>query len=205
MTEVRTRARAAVAARDMAEDADARPRVAAREATADFDRNGNPIFRDRDGNVLSRKNKGPRNEFDFSPAEVPEGYEYQWIRHTVYGDPSDSELFEMQENGWRPVPHERHATRFALTELHGKGCILRKGQLLVERPLTLSDEARRDDKRSADGAIGDQFRRFSVPLPDNVRNMGLASRGSVARKSDDVFSVRDDVIPKHVRADLSIE
>src|SRR6185369_1579353 len=111
--------------------------------------------------------------------EIPPGMEYQWIRHTVHGDPSDSELFDMQENGWRAVPHDRHAARFAPTMveasiLKNKGCIMRGGQLLVERTTTMCEEARRQQKRDADAAIQGQFQRFAVPLPDNVRAMGLS-------------------------------
>lgn len=157
---------------------------------------------DRDGNPLVRKNPSFRNQFDFSPSEVPEGYEYQWIRHTVHGDPSDSELFDMQENGWRTVPHERHKARFAATTVEGKGCILRQGQLLVERPKGMCDDARAQQKREADAAIGQQFQRFSVPLPDNVQRMGLAGRGAVARQTDDIQTVRADFKPKH---ELEIE
>ena len=152
---------------------------------------------DRDGNPLVRKNPTFRNQFDFEAREVPEGYEYQWIRHTVHGDPSDSELFDMQENGWRPVPHERHKNRFAATVVDGKGCITRQGQLLVERPKGMSDEARRQMKREADAAIGDQFRRFSVPLPENVQRMGLTGAGAVARQTNDIENVRPEFKPKH--------
>lgn len=157
---------------------------------------------DRDGNPLTRKNPTFRNEYDFSPAEVPEGWAYQWIRHTVHGDPESSELFDMQENGWRPVPHERHKNRFAPTFLDGKACITRKGQLLVERPMGMNIDAQRQQKRDADAQIGDQFKRFAVPLPDNVRAMGLDGRGSIARQSDDVGQVRGDFMPKH---ELAIE
>lgn len=181
--------------------------VAPQRAAAPIGHNsGDGRYYDREGNPLTRKNPGYRNEFDFKPGEVPEGWEYQWIRHTVHGDPSESELFDMQENGWRPVPHTRHANRFAPGELNkgdlekyeGKNaCILRKGQLLVERPKGLCDEARTQQKREADAAIGQQFRRFAVPLPDNVQRMGLESRGGVARQMDDVQSVRADMKPKY--------
>lgn len=159
-------------------------------------------YYDADGNPLTRKNPTFRQQFDFAPDEIPPGMEYQWIRHTVHGDPSDSELFDMQENGWRPVAHKRHATRFAMTEIAGsvlkdKGCIMRQGNLLVERPKSMCDEARLQQKREADAAVGQQFHRFSVPLPENVQRMGLASRGAVARQTNDVETVRPEFKPKH--------
>lgn len=159
-------------------------------------------YYDADGNPLRRKNPTHRFQHDFHPSEIPEGFEYQWIRHTVHGDPSDSELFDMQENGWRAVPHKRHANRFAPTIVEGsilkdKGCITRQGQLLVERRKELCDEARLQMKRDADSAIGDQFRRFSVPLPENVQRMGLSGAGAVARHTNDIENVRPEFKPKH--------
>lgn len=155
-----------------------------------FDENGNPLVRRRKG--------GARNDFDFHSSEIPEGWDYQWIRHTVHGDAQDSEIFDMMENGWRPVPHERHASRFAKTDVNGKGCIMRQGQLLVERPMHLTQEARAEDQRRANDQMRGQFQRFNVELPDNVRGMGINPGRPVARQqTDDVFSVRQDAMPKH--------
>ena len=60
------------------------------------------------------------------------------------------------ENGWRPVPWERHKTRFAPyylskpdEEKQHRGCILRKGQLLMERPLGMNLEAKEQMDREA--------------------------------------------------------
>jgi hypothetical protein len=74
---------------------------------------------DRDGNPIMRKNPTYRDEFNFREDEIPEGYAYQWIRLRVHGQGGDdfSELHDMQENGWRPVPHERHKGRFGPTFL----------------------------------------------------------------------------------------
>ena len=159
-------------------------------------------YYDADGNPLARKNPNFRFQHDFAPHEIPEGMEYQWIRHSVHGDASDSELFDMQENGWRAVPQRRHAQRFAPTVveasvLNDKGCIMRQGQLLVERPKTMCDEARLQQKRDADAAIKSQFDRFAVPLPDNVQRMGLSGRSAVARQTNDIENVRPEFKPKH--------
>jgi hypothetical protein len=165
---------------------------------------------DREGNPLTRKNPSYRNEFDFKPGEVPEGWVYQWIRHTVHGDPEYSELFDMQENGWRPVPHSRHAGRFAPYFLEGtdktkaaNACIYRRGNLLVERPVGLNEEAFNEQQREANSQVSTQFGSLNVPLPDNVRAMGIEPRRGVARQhTNDVGQVRADYMPKH---DLAID
>ncbi len=176
-------------------------RPVAREAARDAVDTG---YYDADGNRIARKNPNFRFQHDFDKSEIPEGMEYQWIRHTVHGDPSDSELFDMQENGWRAVPHARHKNRFAATiieasVLKDKGCIMRQGQLLVERPKSMCDEARYQQKRDADAAINAQFQRFAVALPESVQRMGLSQKnsGTFARPTEDSGTVRPEFQPKH--------
>jgi hypothetical protein len=160
---------------------------------------------DREGNPLTRKNPSYRNEFDFKEGEVPEGWAYQWIRLTVHGDPEHSEIFDMMENAWRPVPHSRHAGRFAPYFLEGtdksnakNACIVRRGQLLVERPIGLNEEALAEQKREANSQVNTQFGSLNVPLPDNVRGMGLEARPGIARRqTNDIGQVRSDFMPKH--------
>lgn len=151
------------------------------------------------GELLTRKRKnGVFDEFEFSPSEIPEGMDYQWIRVTVHGSPEESEYHLMYENGWRAVPWERHSNRFAKSEFMGKGSIIRRGQLLVERPIHLSKQAREEDQRRANEQIQGQFKRFNVEFPDSVRGMGINPGRPVARQqTDDVFSVRQDAMPKH--------
>ena len=156
-------------------------------------------FWDADGLPTVRKNKnGIENEWDFKQHEIPDGVTYQWIRHTVHGDPGRSELLSMQQNGWRPVPWERHQDRFPRSDLQGRGCILMEGQLLVERRASLTQEALQEQKRKADSQIKETFSQFGVQLPDSARGMGINPGNAVARQqSDDVFSVRQDAMPKH--------
>jgi hypothetical protein len=116
----------------------------------------------------------------------------------VHGDPAKSELLSMQANGWRPVPWERHQDRFERSDLRGRGCIMLEGQLLVERRRELTEEALMEQRRAANAQMQTQFSQFSVALPENARAMGMNPGNSVARKqTDDVFSVRQDAMPKH--------
>ena len=174
-------------------------------------RNG-PTYEGRDGEILTRKNPNYRNEFDFQPHEVPAKYVYQWIRHTVHGDPSESEVFDMMENGWRPVPHSRHATRFAPTFLEGvngkNACITRKGQLLMERPLQMNIDAQRDVTNAANEQIAVQFGSHGLAIPDAARATGIDYvRNAEARQyvrppsrhTKDVETLGADMAPKYDR------
>lgn len=119
-------------------------------------RAGAVIVQGHNGEVLSRKRTGTSDPFAIDPAIIPPGWEYQWNAISVIGNTEvlmDQNL-QMAENGWRPVPAERHSGRYM--PVGHKGSIIRGGQRLEERPKVLSDEARRDDVRAAKQLVSDR-------------------------------------------------
>ena len=101
----------------------------------------------RDGQEISRKRKSNTNPFYIDPRMIPEGWDYQWVTHTVYNMPDTSHQVMMAENGWTPVPAERHAGYFMPPDY--KGPIIRDGLMLMERPMILTEEARMEDRQKA--------------------------------------------------------
>lgn len=132
--------------------------------------------RGRNGELLSRKRTGTKDIFDIPKEMIPEGWEYQWCAVSVVGNTEillDQNL-QMAENGWRPVPSSRYPGRF-MPEGH-KGNITRGGQLLMERPKVLSDEARAEDIRNARQLISD--RNESLKLGSLNRTMPEGFEGA---------------------------
>lgn len=124
----------------------------------------------RNGEVLSRKRTGGGDIFDVPKELIPDGWTYQWCAISVVGNTEillDQNLM-MAENGWRPVPAERYPGRF-MPEGH-KGNIVRGGQMLMERPATLTEEARSEEVRNAKQLISD--RNDSLKLTNVRKNMG---------------------------------
>jgi len=96
----------------------------------------------RDGQPLSRKRKDDGSDpFHIPQGLIPTGWTYQWCTDTVIGskDLTADDTLKMYENGWRPVPADRHEGRFM--PVGHKGNIIRGGQILMERPKELTDEA----------------------------------------------------------------
>ena len=124
----------------------------------------------RNGEVLSRKRTASGDIFQIPPELIPDGWEYQWCAVSVIGNTEillDQNLM-MAENGWRPVPSDRYPGRF-MPEGH-KGNIVRGGQMLMERPKALCEEARAEDIRNAKQLISD--RNDSLKLTGVRKNMG---------------------------------
>lgn len=137
-----------------------RPRNATRQAAAREPSRaaarGSAVVTGRNGEVLSRKRTSTNDIFHIPPELIPEGWEYQWCAVTIVGNSEilmDQNLM-MAENGWRPVPSDRYPGRF-MPEGH-KGNITRGGQLLMERPAQLCEEARAEDVRNAKQLISDR-------------------------------------------------
>lgn len=110
----------------------------------------------RSGEVLSRRRTSTGDIFDIPKDLIPVGWEYQWCAVSVTGNAEillDQNLM-FAENGWRSVPSERYPGKFM--PVGHKGSIIRGGQMLMERPKSLSDEARSDDIRAAKQQITDR-------------------------------------------------
>lgn len=110
----------------------------------------------RNGEMLSRKRTATGDIFAIDPNLIPPGWEYQWCAVTVVGN---SEILLDQnlmyaENGWRAVPADRYPGKFM--PVGYKGSIVRGGQLLMERPKSLCDEARAEDVNAARQLISDR-------------------------------------------------
>lgn len=110
----------------------------------------------RNGEVLTRKRTSTNDIFHVPPEIIPAGWEYQWCAVSVVGNTEilmDQNLM-MAENGWRAVPASRYPGRFMPAGHTGN--IVRGGQLLMERPKSLSDEARAEDIANAKRLITDR-------------------------------------------------
>ncbi len=127
--------------------------------------NGRIIVRGRDGEMLTRKRTNTGDKFAIDKEDIPEGYTYQWIAESVLGN-SDKEMIStvgFHENGWRPVPASRHPGQFMPVGYSGP--IRRDGQVLVERPKELTDEARQEEIGAARNLIRTQNEQFQPRLP----------------------------------------
>ena len=155
----------------------------------------------RNGEVLSRSRTGGIDPFDIPKDIVPEGWSYQWNVVTVTGnaDVCLDQGMGMYENGWRPVPAERHPGRFVP---HGtRGEILRGGQRLEERPVALTEQARLEDVRTAKQLLSDRNDALKLSGVKNAMPDGFAMnqryRGTGGRIQMNIDPALDIPMPQH--------
>jgi len=78
---------------------------------------------------------------------IPDGWSYEWKNHLVLGQPNPSYEVSLARKGWEAVPVTRHPQ---MMPDGWKGAhIERDGQILMERPLEITEEAKARDFRAA--------------------------------------------------------
>ena len=128
-------------------------------------------FLDRDGKPLTRRRQAGIDQFEIPKELVPKGWSYQWNTVTVYNreDLVVGQAMQMYENGWRPVPAERHPGRFV--PIGKKGDIIRDGMRLEERPLSMTQEAAREEEMAARRQMRDRDESLMGGKAGLTRNM----------------------------------
>ena len=78
---------------------------------------------------------------------IPDGWSYEWKVRTVLGAEDPAHQVALARKGWEIVPASRHPE---LMPMGYKGVeITRKGMVLMERPLEITEEARKAEYRRA--------------------------------------------------------
>jgi hypothetical protein len=80
------------------------------------------------------------DDFYIDQEAIPPGWSYEWKRKTVMGMEDPAYQVQLSRMGWEPVPAQRHPAY--MPGGHNYNTIERKGMILMERPLELTEEAR---------------------------------------------------------------
>lgn len=156
----------------------------------------------RDGEILTRRRTTVGDIFHVPLELIPEGWTYQWVAVKVVGNEQillDYNLM-MTENGWRPVPADRYPGRFMPAGF--KGAIVRGDQILMERPLALTQEAQIEDIRNAKQLISDRneslkLTRVRSSLPEGFA-MSNRYRGTGGQMHMSIDRAFDAPVPHHI-------
>jgi len=87
------------------------------------------------------------DKFYFDPAIIPDGWSYEWRMFTVLGKEDPSYQVNLAQKGWEAVPRSRHPEMMP-AGWQGE-TIVRDGQMLMERPKEITEEAKVRDRQAA--------------------------------------------------------
>lgn len=90
------------------------------------------------------------DEFFIDPRAVPEGWDYNWKRYETTGMKDDAYEVELRQAGWEAVDTSRHPN---MMPIGTRGAIIRKGMMLMERPLEISNIAKQRELYNARDAV----------------------------------------------------
>jgi hypothetical protein len=125
--------------------------------------------------VRTRRRKTTVNEDQFfiPMDEIPEGLNYEWKRWENVGQQDPFYIASMREQGWEPVNPKRHPTWVppGYNEPH----IIKGGQILMERPMELTLEARKELR---------QLSRTQVKEAE--QRLGMTPKGEMTRELSEV-------------------
>jgi len=99
-----------------------------------------------------RDHRGPDtgdgiDEFYIDPRVIPDGWSYEWKRFTTLGAQDPAYQVQLAMKGWEPVPAQRHQEM--MPEGYRGETIERRGQILMERPKEITEEAKQRELRAA--------------------------------------------------------
>lgn len=87
------------------------------------------------------------DDFYVPPDEIPDGWTYEWKRHSTHNQEDPVYYTQLRRNGWEPVPAYRHPSMMPSTDLNGN--ILRKGMILMQCPTEIIEERHQAGLRKA--------------------------------------------------------
>lgn len=133
---------------------DAPARMPAREpVTAQEGRDPNKIYSRSGREINGLRFTGDEDRFDLARLGVypPDGWTYEWKTKTIKNWEWHDHQVELYQNGWEPVPAERHDGMIMPKGYQGP--IERGGMILMERDARSTALARRIEKRRADEPV----------------------------------------------------
>jgi len=91
------------------------------------------------------------DDFFVPPEFIPDGWSYEWKRKTNVGMEDPAYQVALARMGWEPVPASRHPSM--MPDGNKYQIIERKGMVLMERPLEITEEARQIERNLARNQI----------------------------------------------------
>lgn len=132
------------------------------------------------------------DEFFIPASMVPDGWTYEWKRHTIYNQEDPAYTVQLAREGWEPVPADRdHIHRAMMPANWTKNTIERKGMMLMERPIDITEEMRSIELRRARQQVRVKEQQLSA-TPDGTMTRDDPRVAPKIKKGYEAMPIPDD-------------
>ena len=120
---------------------------------------------------------------------IPDGWTYEWKRHSTYGAEDPAYQIQLARAGWTAVPSSRHPQMMPYGTNHD--FIMRKGMILMECPTEIVEERRRNDLRLAREQVRHKEQQLAG-TPDGTLTRDHAQARPKIKKSYEAMPIPED-------------
>jgi hypothetical protein len=130
----------------------------------------------------TRRHRGQvfQDEFAIPIEEIPSHLTYEWKKFSVYGQEDPFYLARMREQGFEPVPPSRHPTW--LPPGYNAPHIIKGGQILMDRPKELTEEAIRERNTAARQQIVEAEQKLGKTPKDTMTRDHEGARPKIVKE-----------------------
>ena len=168
-----------------------------RKTARDTARPGAVVAAGRDGEPLYRKRSATADPFAIPEDLQDPQWDRAWIRVSTLGQEDTSNQVARLENGWRFINSDRPGFSGRFMPPNYKGHIFKDGLALVERPMALSEEARRESSQAVRDQSMAQRQQFGMALPP-----GFSADTAAARQYTFARQGKAEATPSDLRPSL---
>jgi hypothetical protein len=127
------------------------------------------------------------DEFFVEPGIIPADWSYEWKMRTVLGAEDPAHQVALQRKGWDIVPASRHPEMMPLG--YTGTMIIRKGMVLMERPLVITQEARDIENRRARLQVRAKEEQLSASKPGEFERSNKGNEMTKIKKGYEAIPI----------------
>jgi hypothetical protein len=129
------------------------------------------------------------DEYYIDQSVIPDGWSYEWKRKFVLNQEDISHTMALKRSGWEEVPTSRHPEMMAVGSQ--EPFIIRKGMVLMERPLEITVEARAKLQREARDAVRGKEEQLNAAAPGQFERQNKSDSLVKVKKSYESIPIPD--------------
>jgi hypothetical protein len=161
---------------------------------------GRAVAVGRDGKPVFRRQTNSTDQFYIPPEFIEPGWSMEWKRCSLFGQPQSGYIAENQNNGWAAVNTGRFPGYFLPETTDPNAPVIRGDLMLMERPLSLTEEARKEDRERAQAAVQNRMAQHGL----QSKLAGLNGRIEEVRGKDGTFISQERGVIEVDRAEYDL-